>query len=306
MTVTRVGIVGASGFLGRHLYARLAADDGYRVTAFDLSRHPSIPTRDFREIDVRRPRSLGSSFDGIDVLFYRAGLKGPARSFERPVRFQQVNVQGLLNVAVECLHAGVGQLVFDSTESVFGPSDEAPFGEGQPPSPNSVYGATKRAAEEYLARLAVDSPLATVVVRYPRVVAGDDESVITRLARSIAGGETVTITASGRKKFDLVHLRDVLRWNRWCTEHRDWSGTLHVSCGEAFTAPEIARAVADEIGRPLRMQITDQRSENDRLLPDHAELDAARSRRRTGLDPEVTGLEELVRTVLSGSAGKER
>lgn len=295
----RVGIVGASGYLGRHLFAALAGDDGCRVTALDLERHPSIPAEDFREVDVSRPRTLDGAFEELDTVVYRAGLKGPAASFSRPVRFQEVNVQGLLHVVEACLRTGVSQLLYDSTESVFGPSDDPPFTERQPPDPNTVYGATKRVAEEYLRRLDADGALATVVFRYPRVVGGDGASVITRLAETIAAGETVEITASGAKRFDLVHLQDVVRWNRWCIRHVGWSGLLHLSCGRAFTAPEVARAVAEELSQPLRLQVTERRTPNDRLLPEHVELDTARSRKETGLDVRLTDLEELVRAVLS-------
>lgn len=294
----RVGIVGASGYLGRHLYAHLTADDDCRVRAYDLSRHPSIPGAQFHRVDVRDPASLMDEFTDIDVVFYKVGLKGPARSFEHPVRSHALNTQGLLNVAAECLRAGVQQLVFDSTEAVFGPADAAPFEESQTPSPNSVYGGTKRTSEEYLHRLAADGSLRTVVFRYPRVVGRDGESVIARLADSISAGETITITASGEKRFDLVHVRDVVRWNRECVRNPDWFGTLHLSCGEAFTALELARAVADRLSRPLRSEVTDERSANDRLLPDHQELADARSRRRTGLEVEVTSLDGLVEGVL--------
>lgn len=298
--MTSVGILGAGGYLGRNLCAELAAEGACRVTALDLEQIPGVPAADFRSVDVTDPETLSGTLDGLDVVFYRVGLKGPAPSFDRPIAFQETNVQGLLNVAAECLHAGVDQLVYDSSESVFGPSDEPPFAENQPPTPNTIYGAAKAAAEDYLRRLAADTDLATVVFRYPRVVGGDGTSVITRMAEMISAGEAVTITASGAKRFDLVHLRDVLRWNRWCIAHPRWSGTLHVSCGEAFTATEVARAVADELSRPLRSEVTDERSENDRLLPDHAELATAASRRRTGLGVEAARLEELVAATLAG------
>ncbi len=280
----RVAIVGGSGLLGRTLYRRLKTEGKHSVRVLDVQRHDDIEAKDYTSFDVTTDDGLAGLLDGYDAVFYKTGLMGPADSFESPLRFHALNLEGALRILGEARRAGVGQLVYDSTECVFGRENRAPFGEDDRPLPDSVYGATKAAAEHYLRHAAANGDLAVTILRYPRVIAADNATIFTALRERILAGDEVRLTARGAKRFDLVHIDDVTDWNAALVGRRE-TQILHVAGGFTVTAVEVLRGLSGILtGDPDydRVAVTDECTWNDRLNPDPMQLDNRASLERTG------------------------
>ncbi len=186
-----------------------------------------------------------------------------------------MNLEGVLRVLGEVRRAGVGQLVYDSTECVFGRENTAPFAEDERPLPDSVYGATKAAAEHYLRHAAARGDLAVTILRYPRVIAADNATIFTALRERILTGEEIRLTARGAKRFDIVHIDDVTDWNAGLVG-RGETQILHVAGGFTVSAVEILRGLSEILTGNAdydRVTVTDECTWNDRLNPDPMQLD---------------------------------
>ena len=154
----RVLITGAGGRIGRLLYDRLA--DRYEVRA--LSRRPlDIPAHvaDIRDIDAIQP-----VFEGIDAVVHMAANAHVAAGWDEIV---EANVHGTYNVYEASRRAGVGQVIFASSNhavsgweiecgpSLYELSDTRTIDERAEIRPDSPYGFSK-AAGEALGRQFVD------------------------------------------------------------------------------------------------------------------------------------------------------
>ena len=178
-------VTGASGFIGTRLVQRLNRQ-GVRVTAPDIQ-----PPRErlggvaYETWDVREPAPTGLG-DGISQIYNFAAVH---RTPGHPTHdYYETNVSGANHVVLLAEQAGVHDLVFTSSISVYGPS-ESLLTENAPLKPISAYGRSKRLAEAiHDAWLQRGTERRLVVVR-PGVVFGPGErGNYTYLARALSRG----------------------------------------------------------------------------------------------------------------------
>jgi nucleoside-diphosphate-sugar epimerase len=108
---TRILVVGASGYLGRYIVARLR-QAGYAVRALvrDPARFEPELARDgeIRVGQVTRAETLEGLCDGISIVVSALGLRSLAR---KPTPWE-VDYQGNINVLTCAQRAGVKRFVF--------------------------------------------------------------------------------------------------------------------------------------------------------------------------------------------------
>lgn len=136
-------VIGAAGYLGRHLAHTLRAA-GHDVLAV-ARRGLDTPA-----VDVGDAQSLRVLDWNVDVVFMFAGVTGTTTSFPEFESFIRGNEVGLLNV-LECIrHSGQRpRVVFPSTRLVYRGSPQ-PLAETAPLQARTVYAASKIACEMHL------------------------------------------------------------------------------------------------------------------------------------------------------------
>ena len=113
----RALVVGGAGFIGSNLVDRLTSD-GYNVQVWDnLStgkRDNVNPRAHFINCDITGSYSarkvLMSEFKP-DIVFHLAAKARVQPSIENPIEFNNVNVNGLLNVLNLCVECGVKRFI---------------------------------------------------------------------------------------------------------------------------------------------------------------------------------------------------
>jgi nucleoside-diphosphate-sugar epimerase len=180
-------VTGATGFIGRHLAARLVRE-GRKVRLLCRAESVSKLAPDLAsqvEVtlgDLRDARSLAQAVDGVARVFHCAGQVSDWGA-ERD--FVDGNVRGTAWLLEQAEKAGASRFVHMSSIAVFGtPSppyfdDDSPYGAGTDP-----YTRTKIAGEQ----LALAASLPTVVLR-PAVVYGPDGTWLEYPLRMIESGK---------------------------------------------------------------------------------------------------------------------
>ncbi|MFT4979045.1 MAG: dihydroflavonol-4-reductase [Myxococcota bacterium] len=114
-------VTGATGFLGRHLLPRLAAD-GHTLRA--LSRDPLAEVKDATVFggDILKPESLAEALDGVEVLVHAAGLVSFDAKDARAM--WRVHVEGTEILLAAAKKAGVKRVVYISTSGTVAVSEE--------------------------------------------------------------------------------------------------------------------------------------------------------------------------------------
>jgi len=307
----RVLITGGAGFIGSHVAdAHLAAGDEVTVLD-DLSsgRRENVPAgARFVQADIRSPEARALVAGGaFTVLNHHAAQMDVRRSVEDPVFDAGVNVVGLLNLLEGARAGGVRRVVFASSGgTVYGESDQLPFGETSPKLPASPYGTAKLASEYYLATFSQLYGIEAAVLRYsnvygPRQNPHGEAGVVAIFSKRIADGAPITIFGDGGQTRDMVYVLDVADANERASraalpplsglDARAWN----IGTGVETSVNRLAELLAEGAGRAANIQRAPARA--GELLRSCLNVD--KSARELGWRPRTSLAEGLKATVRS-------
>lgn len=219
----RVLVTGANGFIGRALGAVLRARDiawqgATRETVGDIG-----PQTDWQAALV-----------GCDSVVHLANL-AHARGLSN-ARLREVNVDGLRRLAMQAVQAGVSRMIYVSSVKATERGD--------------AYGEAKRAAEQALGAI---SNLDTVVLRPPLVYGPGVKANFLALLRAV-DQEWPLPLASVRNRRSLLYVGNLADAIVRCLNAPEAGGkTFYVTDGEPVSSPELARAIANALGRRARL-----------------------------------------------------
>lgn len=114
----RIAVTGSQSFIGVELIAQAKAK-GIEVVGIDrIAGAPGDLT-----LDVRDPNLAGALPDGIDAMVHLAAISRDSDCRNDPYEAFDVNIMGTLNVIRACVARTIPQLVFASSEWVYGEVD---------------------------------------------------------------------------------------------------------------------------------------------------------------------------------------
>ncbi|GLK73894.1 NAD(P)-dependent oxidoreductase [Ancylobacter dichloromethanicus] len=179
-------VFGGGGFIGSHLLRRLAGEEAGELISIDI-RAPKIrvPGVSYLTHDVRDLSGL--SFDRPIGRIYNLAAVHTTPGHETH-EYYETNIRGATEVTAFARRHGVTSIVFTSSISVYGPSEE-PKEEATPPQPNSAYGWSKWLAEGIHRAWAAENEDRRLVICRPAVIFGHTEGGnFTRLASLLRKG----------------------------------------------------------------------------------------------------------------------
>ena len=207
LTGQRFIVTGGSGFFG-DFFVALLLERGADVVNIDI-----LPTERKHErlmhqaVDIRDRAALQAAFHAagkIDAVFHFAALLAHGSVSEDAV--MSVNAEGTRVVLDCCRVAGVGHLVFTSSNCLWGEPVGRPILEDEPPRPCEAYGRSKLAAEEIL-RSSRD--VVCAIIRTPTIIQAGRLGLLAILFEFIDEGRKVWVVGNGSNRYQFIGARDL-------------------------------------------------------------------------------------------------
>jgi UDP-N-acetylglucosamine 4-epimerase len=265
-------VTGAAGFIGSNLVEHLLAlgqevvgmdnfSTGHRQNLEDvqLAVGPEAWRRfEFIEGDIRDLAACHEACGRVDVVLHQAALGSVPRSIEDPIRTNESNIDGFLNMLVAARDAGVGRFVYAASSSTYGDHPGLPKVEDQIGRPLSPYAVTKYVNELYASVFTRTYGLATVGLRYFNVFGARQDpegayaAVIPRWMRALLTGEPVEINGDGDTSRDFCYVANVVQANVLAAlteEPLALNRVYNIAVGESTSLNELFDLIRSLLGK---------------------------------------------------------
>lgn len=306
MSLMRALVTGGGGFIGSHL-VRAMLDSGHEVRVLDnfaTGRRENLlelgTSFELVEGDIQSYERVHNAVGGCDVVFHQAAMPSVPRSVQDPLTSNASNVIGTLNVLLAARDSGVQRVVFASSSSVYGASEELPKRESQTPLPISPYAVAKLAGEGYCRSFQAVYGLETVALRYFNVFGPHQDplsqyaAVIPNFLTAALEGRSPTIFGDGTQTRDFTYISNVIDANLLAMTAPDVAGqSLNVACGGRISLNEVITAIAELTGRDFEPRYHPPRVGD---VP-HSMASIDRAREVLGFEPAVSFRDGLARTM---------
>ena len=175
----------------------------------------------YAECDVRHPLNTAALPVQADLIVNLAAVhREPGH---QPHEYYETNLPGAEHVCAYANDAGCRQIIFTSSISPYGSSDEA-RNEDSLPVPETAYGGSKLAAETIHAGWQQAQPDRRLIVLRPGVVFGPGEHAnVARLARSLGRGYFVYMGNRETRKAG-VYVKELCHVMQYAMEYQERSG----------------------------------------------------------------------------------
>ena len=294
MTNSSILVTGGAGFIGSHTCVELL-ERGSSVTVVDnlcnskaesLARVERIAGRSLKFVnaDVRDRLALDGVFAAgkFDAVIHFAGLKAVGESVVKPLEYYENNVQGTLTLLRAMEAAGVFDLVFSSSATVYGDPASVPIREDFPLRVTNPYGRSKLMVCEMLRDLSkADARWKFALLRYFNPVGahesgliGEDPSGIPNnlmpYVAQVAVGKLPELsvfgndypTPDGTGVRDYIHVVDLARGHLKALDALNGGHrllTVNLGTGNGYSVLDVIRAFEKASGRKVAYRIAPRR-----------------------------------------------
>lgn len=281
MTVSKILVTGADGFIGSHLTETLIKA-GYNVRAFvyynsfnswgwldsapeDIKSNLDVFAGDIRDTDAVR-----QAMEGCDVVMHLAALIAIPYSYYAPSSYIETNVHGTLNILQAARFHHVNRLVCTSTSEVYGSALSVPISEEHPLQPQSPYSASKISADSIAASFYHSFGLPVTILR-PFNTYGPRQSaraVIPSIISQIANNHDEISLGALHPTRDFTYVEDTAQGFIQAMLCDDIIGEMtNIGSNYEISIKELVELISDIMGANIKVK-----QEEERLRPEGSEV----------------------------------
>jgi UDP-glucose 4-epimerase len=253
----KVIVTGANGFVGLHTVRGLLTA-GYNVLATDIT--DSKLKTEFKENTRCRittinilDEDLKNIIEKGDKVLHLAAIAKFDEARRNPQRAVRVNIEGTLNIIQACIEKKAERLVYSSTGSVYSHNAPIPIREDAKREPDSIYGLTKKQAEEWIFLYGENLPY--VILRYGYVYGkGKDWGAVGAFLKRLKQGERPLIFG-GKQTNDFIYIKDIVQANLLALETEHVRRAYNIGSGRAMSIKDVCELCIDAMKTDLTMEI---------------------------------------------------
>jgi UDP-glucose 4-epimerase len=228
-------VTGGAGFFGGVL-KRFLLNEGMRCISVDIcpdeDSHPNLVKE---RVDILHATELDRIFSAerVDGVVHCAAVL--AHGAKDRAAVERGNIDGTRNVLDAMVRHGVKQLVFTSTNCLWGEGRQEPISEMDTPNPVEVYGRSKLAAERLVREY---GDLNAIIIRCPTIIDSGRLGLLAILFEFIDEGRRVWTVGGGRNRYQFIYGKDLAKACMMALEYPE-PDTFHIGSDNVKPLAEV-------------------------------------------------------------------
>jgi len=299
-------VTGGAGFIGSHIVETLIKNGEFVRILDDFSSGKEENIKNFIgrvEVirgDIRDKKVCLEATKNIDFVLHQAALRSVPKSLINPSAYNEVNIQGTLNMLEASVKNKIKSFVFASSSSVYGDADKFPQVEDAPSKLISPYALSKLSGEYYCRIFAKHYGLNAVSLRYfnvfgPRQALDDEYAVvIPKFITCILKCQRPPVFGTGKQSRDFTYVANVAGANILACQAKRASGEVfNVAGGKDYTVLELVTILNEILGKSIKPELFPKRAGD--VFKTRASL--VKSKKILKFSPDMNFIEGLKLTV---------
>ena len=249
MNKIKTAIIGANGYIGKHLSFYLKRM-GMIPMCYDIQEEVH---KNYKKVDLTDKESIKSIDLNVDYIFMFAGLTGTYAGFENYEIYNAINEIGLLNL-LDAIRKSVyrPKIIFPSTRLVYKGVDKA-LKESDEKETKTIYAVNKIACEGLLQayKASFDIPYAVfrISIPYGNLISTDYSfGTVGFFIKQASAGQDITLYGGGNIKRTFTHMEDLCYQVVEGAFNPNSNGEIYNIGGETYSLREAAEIIAAKFG----------------------------------------------------------
>jgi len=303
-------ITGGAGFIGSNLVEHFLNDDrvalirvlddlsnGYYENIQEFENHPKF---EFIQGDICDYETCLKACEGIHKISHQAALGSVPRSIENPMRTNEVNVGGTVNILNAAKEKGVDRIVLAFSSSTYGDHQGLPKVEDEIGKPLSPYAVSKLAIEQYAEVFGRIHGLEWVGFRYFNIFGPKQNpdnpyaAVIPIFCKAFIEDKEITVYGDGETSRDFTFVDNAVLLNDLglFTENKAALNQIYNgACGDQISLNDMVLILEEIAGKTVKVNHGPERPGDVR----HSKANIAKVRKLLGYKPIVNFQDGLQR-----------
>lgn len=247
----KIGIIGANGFIGKHIAHYLKSNGFTHIDCYDVVENAELPN--YHKADLTDKESVALINLNVDYIFMFAGLTGTYAGFDAYNKYVSINELGLLNLLDAIKNSQYRpRVIFPSTRLVYKGLDK-PLKEEDEKESKTIYAANKIACEGYMKAYhdSFDIPytIFRICIPYGNLLSTDYSfGTVGFFIKQAAAGRDITLYGGGTIKRTFTHMEDLCRQVIEGAFKRESNGEIYNVGGETLSLHDAAEIIAEKYG----------------------------------------------------------
>ena len=256
--MSKILVSGGMGFVGSNLVKKLLTKGHFVriIDDFSTGSYNNLSI-EHKNLDIRRAtitdmNAVNDVIEDIDIVYHLAALKSVPESINLPIMYNNVNINGTVNLLTASARCKVKKFILASSSSVYGNSTAKEQIETDEPQPISPYAISKLTGEYYCKLYSKIHNLDTVSLRFFNIYgpgqALDDNyaMVIPKFIGSILKNERPPIFGDGKQERDFVYIDDVIHALELTVNVPHMGEVINIGSGKPVTILDLAITIAKQ------------------------------------------------------------
>lgn len=260
----------------------------------------------FYQGDICDYQACSQAVVKVDYVLHQAALGSVPRSIADPIKTNESNVTGFLNMLQAAKEEGVKSFTYAASSSTYGDHPALPKVEENIGNPLSPYAVTKYVNELYASVFGKSYDFKSIGLRYFNVFGKRQEpngayaAVIPKWTSALIANEEIFINGDGETSRDFCFIENVVQINILAAvaDESNKDEVYNVAFGGRTTLVELFDAIKQSLGNNgLNVEVTPTFRDFRKGDVRHSQADISKSQKRLGYAPNFdifTGIDKAM------------